>query len=457
VSAGRIVLREFGDAQPISVDAAGAEEIAAAAASWKAALKLKRPPLAVERAGRRWQLRAEGVAGVVRAGGVTVEIVPKFLSRLPRNGVEWRRALWRVLLLIEGHRESTFEPLDARAGVAWSLPDLMAREFLHSLDRGSARGLPSEYMPVDAALPVLRGRLDAAAWGRLGMRPWELPCRFDELSADNPTNRLLRWAGEQLQTTVASPRLAFRLREAAAIFGPITPRPPTLMHAERLRLGSMHAGLAPALAIAIVLLRNRSLEHGDDRGALDGFLWEGERLFEAFALRIAGRAAASFRLRAEKRRIPVGRPLGSGAPLRTNPDICVHGGAGHVEIVDAKYKRNRGHPKAADVYQVLAAGKVGDSRDVGLVYPLEWGDDRRAHRWEVDGAGSPERLWALGLDLTLMAEPSGEGALVAAFESHLRGVLAAREGDQPAAASTAVPSDAPGPASAESAASPSIA
>lgn len=437
MSDGRAVLAELGPSVPIDVDDATAAAIGAAATAWRSALRLRQPPLYVERGAGGWRLGAGGVAGVVEAGGLAIEIVPKFLARMPPGDGAWRRALWHVLLVASEAQPARMERLSAADSSAWSLPDLMATEFLRSLERGSMRGLPRGYEPVEEALPVLRGSLGVGAWARRGLPSWELPCRFDELTEDVPLNRLLHWACLRLRATAASSRLAFRLGEAAAGFGGISPLPPPLSEAERLRTGPMHAALGPALRIGLLMLRGRSLEHGPGEDSLRGFLWEGETVFEAFALRIAQRAALRLGLHAEKRRLPLADPLAGGEPLGTTPDIRVQGPAGHLEILDAKYKRERGRPAAADVYQVLAAGKATGCEDVGLVYPLEPGDGAADLGWSVRGPGTPRRLWALGLDLAAMARRDGQRQLIAAVEAHLRRVLAASgaqaAGDSPAA------------------------
>ncbi|HVY97664.1 MAG TPA: hypothetical protein VHA54_11955 [Solirubrobacterales bacterium] len=430
-----VVLQELGPSVPVAIDDAAAAAIGAAAAAWRETLRLKEPPLAVERGRGGWRLRAGGVAGIVAAGGVTIEIVPKFLARMPPEDAGWRRALWHILLVASDPQPARLERQPAEEAAAWSLPDLMATEFLCSLELGSMRGLPRGYEPAAATLPVLRGSLDFGAWARRGLPSWELPCRFDELTEDVPCNRLLRWACARLRSSVASSRLAFRLGEAESRFGAISPRPPTRGEAERLQPGPLHAALAPALRIGVLLLRGRSLDHADGVEALPGFLWEGETIFEAFALRTVQRAALRLGLRAEKRQLAMADSLGGGPELRTTPDIRVRGAAGDLTILDAKYKRNRGRPRAADVYQVVTAGKVTACDDVGLVYPLEAGDDGDELLWSLRGPGKPARLRAIGLDLTAMARRDGQRRLVEAVEGPLGRMLAAG-GAQAAAASS---------------------
>jgi len=424
VSSKQLVLAELGAPTLVEISDADAAAITAAAGVWRAALRLKRPPLFVERTDAGWHLGSEGVAGIVMCGGLSIEIVPKFLTPIARERAAWRRALWHILLIASDSAPAEFEPLSADETDTWSLPDLMATEFLRSLEIGAMRGLPRAYRPVEQVLPVLRGSLDYGTWAQQGLPSWQLPCRFDELSEDIAVNRLLRWAGQQMRTTVSSPRLALRLGETTSTFSGVSSRPPALAEAEKLTLGAMHLALAPALRIALLLLRARTLEHGDGGDALPGFLWEGERVFEAFALRVVQQAALRLGLRAEKRKLALADPVGKGSPLGTTPDIRIQGPAGSIEMLDAKYKRGRGKPSAADVYQVLAAGKVTDCADVGLVFPLELDDDPTDLTWTVRGLGEPSRLWALGLDLTAMADKEGQRTLVTSVETHLQKVLA---------------------------------
>jgi 5-methylcytosine-specific restriction enzyme subunit McrC len=421
----RLVVREYGDEVSAQLPDRAVEALRAASNAWRRRLRLKRAPLTFTSDGHGWWVRAEGVAGIVHAGGVTVEVMPKFLASLQEDDTRWRRALWNVLALTDP-TATVLGEVPAQEEASFTLADLLGYTLVRSIEQGSARGLPRGYSETAESLPVLRGYLDSSRLGELAVKPWLLPCRFDELQQDVPVNRLLRWAAERLQRAVISPRLAMQLGEVSAGFEGVPAVPPALPAAMRISLGPLHAGLSPALSVSLALLRSMNLEHDEGGEALEGFLWEGERVFEDFVLRLAMRAAIRLRLRAEKTAVTMGRPFGAGVRLRTFPDVRVRGASGDVVVLDAKYKLERGRPRAPDVYQVVAAGKTLGTSNAALVYPLEAGDSPEDLYWSLEGPGPPDRLLAVALDMGAMAEPEGERQLTDRMETLIR---AARAGN----------------------------
>lgn len=418
-----VTLVEYGREQHVDLTDRDVGEVAEIGERWKRALHLRSNPLKLKRVSpRRFSLRAEGVTGIINAGPLYIEVVPKFLED-PTSDDDWSRALWNVLTVVH-EVPPTPDPASAGPTSDDSFVDLLARSFMASLNAAAIRGFPRGYVEVRRTEPVLRGSLDTSRAVALLVRPWEVPCKPDLLTEDMPVNRLLRWALHELSTSVRSPERVRSLNEAMILFAGTHGPPPSILDARRLTLGPQHSALDPALRIATMLLERKMLRPRDDREELSGFLWASSDVFESFVRRISQLAAARLGRRAVKKTSRLAGPIEAPRPLLTTPDVQIVQRGRPVLLVDAKYKTARGLPAAADAYQVIAGGKALGCSEVLLVYPQIWGEAPATYRWRVAGEGSPVRLATVSLDLRRMRTRAGTKELADQMEEVLRTGLA---------------------------------
>lgn len=200
--ASRRVLRlqEYGSPSDFHLSKQELENLATANSRWSSALGLSSPPLRIELTETGARLRAEGVTGVVRVGGIDIEIAPKFLDPSSPN---WQSALWRILAVAEGGGivgSLTSGTPDNIEG----LPDVLADVFLESFRRGSTRGFPNGYRTVNSSGTVVRGSFDTSRISEWLAAPWRIPFITDQLVEDTPLSRIVRWTARVLSSSVSS-------------------------------------------------------------------------------------------------------------------------------------------------------------------------------------------------------------------------------------------------------------
>ena len=411
IASPRIRLQEYGAPAVHHVEELDLLALAEANKRWRRALGLAGDPIRVEDLGDgRVQLRAEAVTGVVRVGRTDIEIAPKFLSAVEGS---WQTVLWRILSIVEGgHVDDALTTAHELA--EFSLPDLLAEMFLASYAKGAARGLPRGYQSEASSGPVLRGSLDLGRLDRWLTRPWELPYVTDLLTDDTPLARLLRWTAECLAAIVKAPGRARAMREIAAGLSHVDRKPPHLLDAQRIVLGTQHQGLEASRIVGLLLLEGAGVHHARGEHALSGFLWNSDAIYENYVYWLCARAASSRGERVGKHATKFGEVVaGRGSRLETTPDVVFRDRDGAVvAVADSKYKRLGSRPKAPDTYQVLTAGHVLGCRRVSLVYPVA--DHSEPTVWRVPSAlGSDDiELTALPLNLMSLTRPDGPGLLV---------------------------------------------
>lgn len=392
---------------------------------WKIVLGLREQPFLIEYVDRGvHSIRARGIAGFLNVEDTAIEVRPKFLSNASDHS--WRRALWQILTVVED--EPYLEAASTAAIVENedSFSDLLGWILLDSVRLARLEGLPRGYSEERGALSVLRGRIDLSRIVDMISRPYVVPCVYDNFSENIPLNRLIRWASSQLALMVNSPRLGRLLTDEADGFAGIDSLPPGIVEAERISLPVQYQHLDPALHVSRLLLRRQSLQHAEDEFRAPGFLWKSSEVFELFVGHLLQRVIEdepSWRVESSQQLLAFNP--NSRRRIPTRPDYRVVTDRGAVTVLDAKYKvwRKNQRPMVQDVYQVMAAGRINNCPIVFLVYPLADNAEPKPLTWSIVGAGQPNRLAAVFIDLSIMALEDGERILVQTFHTDIRTTL----------------------------------
>lgn len=416
----------FGEGEEAIPQAAGDRLAAVAAAS----------PLAGRGGGGvlehgRKGLRARGVVGVVAAEGAVLEILPK-IEVAGDNPAALTGAIRRRLV----HMLAVALELRVEAGAVaehdWqreTLLEILIRIFSVKLADAVRQGLPRRYESRNEDLPALRGRLDVQRqFTTLAAAPQRLACRFDALSPDIALNRIMKAAVARLSRAARSADTARRLRELAFAYADVAVVPVSALRWEQVLLDRADARWRELLNLARLLLGERF--QTTSAGGVAGFslLFEMNTLFEAYVERMLARALAGGPLRvvAQGGRLYCLESEGGRGLFQTRPDILLKRGDAAVQVIDTKWKRiarRIDDPKQgvaqADVYQMMAYGRLYGCRRLTLLYPHH-AELRCAAGRLVSHAvtGSDDRLELATVDVALDAGPllAGLYALAHALE-----------------------------------------
>ena len=321
--------------------------------------------------------------------------------------------MWAILARI--YRNPVLgSPTLAQVTPSNHLPDLLGMVLLGSMLASKPNGRPMGYTSERGRLGHYQGRLDLSRIVDLLAHPGELPCEYDVYSEDVPTNRLLRWAAEQLSAQVRSVQLSHDLREEAAAIKASSAFPPSLGDAERISLPPHHASLQPAVTVGQLLLTGRGLQYGGGNQELPGFLWKSSEVFERFVWYLINRVVRTrfAGVRVAGQRVRLADPSSQGArSLWTTPDVRLEGTERTLGVLDAKYKVWQSQPLASDTYQVVTGAWTRNCASACLIYPSPEGVDKDPIEWRLRGPGHPKALWALFINLTEIGEPAQERAL----------------------------------------------
>ena len=363
-------------------------------------------------------LRAGQVVGLIVAGGVTLEILPKIDEKsVGRTRENLVRMLARSLNLPIADGE-----LSQLGTQAHDLLEVLIGLFCRRLFDALRRGLPRHYVSHEDDLRAMRGRLDLVRqFTTLAAMPQKLACRFEELSPDISTNRIMKTAVMRLRRLARTADNQRRLIELEFAFADVTEVQRNQIPWDRVIIDRTNRAWADLLALAKLLLGDRF--QTTSSGAALGFslLFEMNTLFEEFVGRTLQatlpRERGTVTLQGPKRHALT--DLNGTSRFAMYPDIVIQGPCGDW-IIDTKWKRLKGaidNPKhgvsQADVYQMMAYANVYRCKNLVLLYPYHEGLDREAG-WIADFAinETQARLVIASVDLSHISSVSTQLAKI---------------------------------------------
>ncbi len=317
--------------------------------------------------------------GAVRVGDLHVEILPKI------DGLDGPEAIRRSLLAMLANTQDLEVRESEAAGFLESAEPficVLARLYCRRLFEAVRFGLRQEYVGHDELLPILRGKVHWPSQARRqSSQRLEFRCLFDERAADTPLNRTLKAALLAAESMLEGATVTSAAIELRHLLLDVSDACPPREVVARLRTDRMSRRLAPLLALAKLILGNRSPDLGrDTTGDRRSYavVWDMNVLFEEYVGRVCQdvlepkgldvdlQEAGSLHLaeEAETRRWT----------FLLKPDILVRKGRSPLVVADTKWKRL--DPQKADlgvsgedVYQVLAYAHRYATDSAVLIYP----------------------------------------------------------------------------------------
>ena len=356
-------------------------------------------------------LRARGVVGVIATPGCQLEILPK-IEGAGESAVDDATLRHRLIHMLAVTRDIRID-VRAIAQLGWqrdTILELLIRLYCSKLADAVRQGIPQQYTNQEDDLPALRGRLNVIRqFSTLAVSPQKLACRFDARSPDIALNQVMRAAIGKLSRLARAPDNQRALRELNFAYADISEVPPAALRWDLIVLDRTNTRWRELLSLARLFLDGRHQQ--TSAGPIDGYalLFEMNILFEEYVGRLLARALAGTDLRVTAQGGHRDCLFeGETGRFRTLPDLIVRRGSKIALIIDTKWKRitRVDDPKwgvrQADVYQLMAYGRLYTCPHVMLLYPHHGGlpPDAILQRYSIAMPGAQESLFVATLDVT---------------------------------------------------------
>lgn len=386
-------------------------------------------------------LTARQMVGVIAAPGCSLEILPKIDPADGEGDAAIRHRLVGMLDVALG--------LDLGEGGSATMArqnenllDILIRLFADRLLAEARRGLPRAYLPCRDDLPALRGRLDVVRQFTVhAVRPDRLACRYDALSPDIALMQIMKACVVVLRRHARAVETQRRLDELRFLLAEISSVKPQALPWASVRLDRANRRWATLYGLARLFLKREWQATHHDARAEQGItlLFPMNDLFEAYVAALAKRAlrGTDLTVHAQGGGLFCLIEAGEGGTPRfqTRPDILIKRGGRTVLVLDTKWKRIGLNPEdrkhgvsQADVYQMMAYGRIYQCRDLMLLYPhhAALGEGSFERSYAVTGCN--DRLGLATVDLRAGAVVDQLAQLLAQFGRHVEIVAPAEAG-----------------------------
>ena len=296
--------------------------------------------------------------GLINTGEQIIHIAPKI-------GIS--RALFLITYALNPKNwDNTHTP----ASDDLLLNEAIAIPFIHHTHNAARRHLLHGYQTIDDTLHGIKGRIRFNDQLRRHQRltvPIEVT--YDEHTPDITENRILLAALLKLRRLQRLPQdQQHQLNRLIRNFADVTPTTYNRHHIPTPHINRLNQHYAPALALAELILTNRTLELAPGTTTSNSLLFDMATVFETFvhtALREALDLTPHEFPRANQQRLH----LDTNRQIRLKPDITWWQHGTCTLIGDIKYKKTlSGDGNNADIYQSLTYANATQLANTTLIY-----------------------------------------------------------------------------------------
>lgn len=328
-------------------------------------------------------LKASSHVGMVRLGQDTFQILPKIDYGVDKAASATRNLLY--LLEMAGNIPVRQDGLASflQRGMDWF--EILTYFFASELLRQWQHGAYHHYQVVEETAVALKGKWRVAQQLRFPARQHRFDVAYDEFTADNQLNHVLRYVTELLwQQTADSKnrRLLGTLRHWLADVTLLPYVGPQMAGPELIT--RLNRRYEPLLNLARLFLQTSTLELSAGRLDSFTFVFDMNQLFEAFIINLIQRqrqmilppSLQECTLHPQTRRHTrfLARTAAGQGVFRLKPDLVLRQGETYPLLLDTKYKRLKGNDRRlgvsqGDFYQMFAYSRRYRCPHVLLLYP----------------------------------------------------------------------------------------
>jgi 5-methylcytosine-specific restriction enzyme subunit McrC len=323
-----------------------------------------------------YDMRHDGVrfrsyVGVIQAGDLTIEILPKVDSNPSESSLpKWRNILLQML------KESGTLRIDSLSNAMLrekenSILDMYLDLFLTEVEALLHRGLVKRYRHTEGQQAALRGAIQFGKHLALNLVHQErFFIRHQTYDNQNVHNQLVRQALLLLPRLTTSTTLRGRTARALLQWVETSTLKVTVATFARLTFTRKTEAYRPALAIARLLLLNHRPDLQGGSSDLIALLFNMNRLWEQYLLRALQRIGAPHGWTVHKPSYKLFWSADDGSTSEMQPDILIEvPGKGNL-VLDAKWKRPQGRPAEADLRQLYAYALHYNAKHTLIIYPF---------------------------------------------------------------------------------------
>jgi 5-methylcytosine-specific restriction enzyme subunit McrC len=332
------------------------------------------------------EIRATQYVGIFCLGQRTIEVLPKMYASTKIEDPR-QQAVRNLLYMLEYTKQLSIQQYALASLLEQNLDwlEILTRLFAKNLLEEWQRGAFRSYQSVADTLPVLKGKWNLTEQLCHPERKHLFSVTYDEFTADNQLNRVLRYVVERLWRLTRNFFNRQMLNELRGYMDEVTLLQSIDISAlKMINITRLNQRYQPLLDLARLFIDNSSLQLSVGDFETFVFTFDMNTLFEEFVISFIDRPRLKI-LPSHLQKCEL-LPQSSGAlqylavtgnntqVFKLKPDLVMRQNRSFPMILDTKYKRlDRSDYKLgvlqADFYQMYAYAQRYDCPNVYLIYP----------------------------------------------------------------------------------------
>jgi 5-methylcytosine-specific restriction enzyme subunit McrC len=332
------------------------------------------------------EIRATQYVGIFCLGQRTIEVLPKMYASTKIEDPR-QQAVRNLLYMLEYTKQLSIQQYALASLLEQNLDwlEILTRLFAKNLLEEWQRGAFRSYQSVADTLPVLKGKWNLTEQLCHPERKHLFSVTYDEFTADNQLNRVLRYVVERLWRLTRNFFNRQMLNELRGYMDEVTLLQSIDISAlKMINITRLNQRYQPLLDLARLFIDNSSLQLSVGDFETFVFTFDMNTLFEEFVISFIDRHRLKI-LPSHLQKCEL-LPQSSGAlqylavtgnntqVFKLKPDLVMRQNRSFPMILDTKYKRlDRSDYKLgvlqADFYQMYAYAQRYDCPNVYLIYP----------------------------------------------------------------------------------------
>jgi 5-methylcytosine-specific restriction enzyme subunit McrC len=316
-------------------------------------------------------IKLKQFVGVIQAGNLTIEILPK-IDNVEIDEKEEKSSWHRVLLEMYRHSTSVNLSVGQRAWLAREKGDLLTlyiRLFLDDVEKLTREGLLKNYHRTCVDAGFLKGAIDFPRHiAKNTSRPDRISVKSSVYSKDNLYNQVLLAALDMVPVIAADSSLLLQHKRISDGFVGVKRIPITEQEFGKLRRSRKSARYMPALQMAEMLLTHcRPATRGGSIQVL-AILFDMNVLWQDYIFnRLLGAGGQGIQVKRTFQHFWQ-KPDG-GTPRKIKPDIVIQWD-NHTVVIDTKWKLPKNYsPADADLKQIFVYNLYWEAVHGVLLFP----------------------------------------------------------------------------------------
>lgn len=307
--------------------------------------------------------------GSIKYKNWQLDIYPKYLAKQGGNGTQ------QLIRMLAYTRKLDIKISTADSGMAkGSFLEIIIWYYASSLLNGLRRHIPHHYRHQEENLHTVRGKIDFINDIRYNLaNKAKIFCKYDEFITDNLLNRTLHFVSVLLYRRTINEETKQLFRSIFAFYEDLESKAVTFNEARTIRLSKLQRdAFDTPLKLAQLFLEHATFNLYNNTFKNVAILFDMNKLFEEFIFEKLREELGNSVSSQNGQRIITGfSPEEKGIDVHKyiRTDILIDTGDKESKIIiDTKYK-NANKIASSDIYQMLAYGKIHNTKNLCLIYP----------------------------------------------------------------------------------------